>query len=365
MAALQEYKCPCCGGAIRWDSAAQKLKCPYCDTEFDVGTLQQFSLEQEKNEEAADEGITLDGEAGTEWSGTETAGLRAYVCESCGGEIIADENMASTSCPYCGNAVVVPSQFRGILRPDLVIPFKVDKKAAKEGLRRHMQGKKLLPNVFKSENHIDEIKGVYVPFWLFSASTEADANYTGTMVHAWSDRDNNYTETSYFSVTREATLQFANLAIDGSSKMDDDLMDSIGPFDFSEARAFSTDYLAGYLTDKYDVDAGESVGRANERIRHTTRQMMAQTVNGYANVTENRCNIRIHNANAKYALYPVWVLNTRWRGDIYTFAMNGQTGKFIGNLPADKSKIGKMFFGIMAGTAAVVMGLSYAMWAFF
>ena len=83
--------------------------------------------------------------------------------------------MAASACPYCGNPIVVTGQFSGALKPDYVIPFKLDKKAAKAGLMRHLRRKRLLPKVFKDQNHIDEIKGIYVPFWLFD--TDADGGY--------------------------------------------------------------------------------------------------------------------------------------------------------------------------------------------
>ena len=93
-------------------------------------------------------------------------------------------------------------KFSGTLRPDFIIPFKLDKKAAKEGLTKHLHGKILLPKVFKKENHIDEIKGVYVPFWLFDTDASADIRYHATKTRFWSDSDYDYTETSHtlFSV---------------------------------------------------------------------------------------------------------------------------------------------------------------------
>ena len=36
MSELIQYKCPCCGGAVEFNSTAQKMKCPYCDTEISV-----------------------------------------------------------------------------------------------------------------------------------------------------------------------------------------------------------------------------------------------------------------------------------------------------------------------------------------
>ena len=176
-----------------------------------------------------------------------------YVCESCGGEILADKTTGATSCPYCGNKVVMKGQFDGALRPDYIIPFKKDKKQAKEAYRKHLEGKKFLPGVFKQQNHIDEIKGVYVPFWLFDTDASADIRYHATKTRFWSDSDYDYTETSHYSVFRAGNIGFDQIPVDGSSKIDNDLTESLEPYVISEAVDFATPYLAGYVADKYDV----------------------------------------------------------------------------------------------------------------
>jgi len=338
---LLEYKCPACGGAIRFDSGIQKMKCPYCDTEFEMETLKAYD-EALKNEKPDD--MAWETQAGSQWSEEEASNLNAYVCKSCGGEIVADANTAATSCPFCNNPVVLVGRLSGILRPDYVIPFKLDKNAAKEGLKKHLQGKPLLPKIFKDQNRTEEIKGIYVPFWLFNADVNANIRYKATKVRSWSDSNYYYKETSYFSIWRNGDLRFERVPVDGSTKMPDDLMESIEPYNFSEAVDFQTAYLAGYLADKYDVPADESIVRANERIRRSTEQIFASTVHGYTTVIPESTNIRLHNGNAKYALYPVWLLNTIWNGNRYTFAMNGQTGKFVGDLPLDKAAYWKWFF---------------------
>ena len=99
---------------------------------------------------------------------------------------------------------------------------------------------------------------------------------------------------------------------------------------FSEGVDFQTAYLAGYLADKYDVDAAQSMERANERIKKSAEQNFRQTVQGYASVIPEAMSVQLQNGKAKYALYPVWLLNTTWEGKQYTFAMNGQTGKMVG-----------------------------------
>ena len=105
-------------------------------------------------------------------------------------------------------------QLSGALKPDYVIPFKLDKKAAKERLKKHLTGKRLLPKAFKSENHISEVKGIYVPFWLYDADADADIRYRATKTRFWSDSDYDYTETSYYAVHRSGSLGFDHVPVD-------------------------------------------------------------------------------------------------------------------------------------------------------
>ena len=356
MAELREYKCPCCGGAITFDSTVQKLKCPYCDTEFEMETLKNYDAELQNEQDDTMEWHT---EAGGQWQEGETDGLRTFVCKSCGGEIVGDANTAATSCPFCGNPVVMMGRLSGALKPDVVIPFKLDKKAAKAGLARHLSGKKLLPKVFKDQNHIDEIKGIYVPFWLFDTDADARVRYRATRVRFWSDRDYDYTDTSYYLVYRGGNVGFEHVPVDGSSKMADDLMESIEPYNFEEAVDFQTAYLAGYFADKYDVSAEESIERANARVKESTEEAFAGTVRGYETVVTENSSIRLKNGTAKYALYPVWLLNTTWNGKQYTFAMNGQTGKFVGDLPVDKAAVTKWTLGL---SVVFSVGLYVMVW---
>ena len=152
------------------------------------------------------------------------------------------------------------------------------------------------------------------------------------------------------------------MPVDGSTKMDDALMESIEPYDFTGAVDFQTAYLAGFLADKYDVDSEQSIERANERIKKSTENAFASTVQSYSTVIPESTSIRLQNGKAKYALYPVWLLNTTWNGKRYTFAMNGQTGKFVGDLPLDKGAYKKWLFGLTGLIGAAVFAVSYLLW---
>lgn len=359
MSALLEQKCPCCGGAIEFNANTQSVKCPYCDAEFDVAAMEKAAG---NSANIGQDNFAWQTEA-SQWQSDEINGMGVYTCKSCGGEIVADATTGATKCPYCDNPVVMTSQFEGGLKPNLIIPFKYDKKAAKEALNKFIASKKMVPKVFKDQKHIDEIKGVYVPHWLFTGTAVAAADFKAEKVRHWSDSDNNYTETSYFDCYRSGNMDFANIPVDGSSKMDDTLMESIEPFNVNEAVPFSTAYMAGYLADKYDVDLDASVPRANERVKNSVVSALEKNVMsaGYSVVIPQNSQVNIANGSYAYALYPVWILNTTWNGKKYTFAMNGQTGKFVGDLPLDKSAFWKkvaMFTPLMS---AVAYGILWAL----
>ena len=337
---LTNYQCPNCNGPLRFDPVSSKLKCDSCGSTFTVDEIDKVFFE--KNQEA----ISVDAEKKQQenaellqWNEEEAKNMRAYNCPSCGAQLISDANTAATRCPYCGNPTVVPAQFEGSLKPDYVIPFKLIKEDAVKELKNFYKGKPFLPKAFTESNHIEEIKGVYVPFWLFDADADGEVRYNATKVRMWSDSEYDYTETKYYRLYRKGHVRFENIPVDGSSKMPDDMMESIEPYDLKDAVDFQTAYLAGFLADKYDVDADSSIERANTRVKKSTEDAFMTNCGKYDTVTCEDSAVQIQNGTAKYALYPVWILNTKWKGENYSFAMNGQTGKFVGNLPENKSLV--------------------------
>ena len=411
------YQCPACTGPLQYDGKIDKLKCEYCGSTFTIQEVEALYKEKNAKAEAAaaaDQaaaesaasgasaagfgagaasgasaafygaasgsgafsggGASGTGAFGADASGagagtaadggwgSEAAHMRAYNCTSCGAELVCDETTAATSCPYCGNPTIIAGKFSGMDRPDFVIPFKVDKKQAVSAFKDYYKGRKLLPSSFASDHHIEEIKGVYVPFWLYSGEVEGQAEYDAYKEDRRRAGDEEIVKREYFDIHREGKMGFEKIPVDASTRMPDDLMESIEPFDFKDAVPFNTGYLAGYFADCYDVTAEQSIERANNRIRNSMHSVMQNSVTGYESVQEESCKIRLNNATAKYALYPVWVLNTNWKGKIYPFCMNGQTGKFIGDLPVDESAAGKMFAKVAVGVGLVAFAASYLIW---
>lgn len=358
---VTNYQCPACTGPLHFAGATGKLECEYCGSAYDVAEIEALYAEKEEKAQAASEqeakkaakraaSGTEDGwdasGAGAAWSDEEAAGLRSYCCPSCGAEIVCDQTTAATSCVYCGNPTVVPGQLGGNLKPDYVIPFKLDKDAAVKALKKYYKGKRLLPKAFSGDNHISELQGVYVPFWLFDGEADCEASYDASRSHTHTEGDYEVTETEHYIVERQGSFQFQRIPVDGSSKMPDAHMDSIEPFDYSELKPFSTAYLPGYLADKYDVNAEESIPRANERVEGSADMLLRDTVRSYDSVIRKSGNVRIHKGDVRYAMLPVWMLHTKWQDKDFLFAMNGQTGKLIGDLPISKGKFAAWMAGI-------------------
>lgn len=356
MANLQ-LKCPCCGGTLQFDNKSQEVVCPYCDSHFSTEDLNKYNqdLESDKQEDTA-----WDESQVQAFTNQEMQGMKIYSCDSCGGEIIVDETTSSATCPYCGNNLVVSKELSGDLKPNVVIPFKNDKETVQANLKKFFKKKPLLPGSFSKENVIEEIKPLYVPFWLFDADVEGKVRFKGETTRHYSDAYYNYTETKYYSIVREGRIAFDHVPVDGSKKMENKLMESIEPYDYSEAVDFNVAYLAGFAADRYDVSKDETFNRATERFRDGTINAFRDDISGYDNVSVTDSNIQLSNTKAKYALYPVWILNTKWRDKPYRFAVNGQTGKIAGNLPVSVGKFILFFMIFLLGLTGIGVGIGAA-----
>ena len=367
---VTNYQCPACTGPLHYSAKSGKLACDYCGSSFDVAEIEALYARKEAEAAAAKQAADAKAEAAQaakaeaaeaaaasggwdtsdlsrDW-GAEADGLRVYSCPSCGAELICDQSTAATACPYCGNPAIVPGQFSGALRPDYILPFRLSKDDAVQALRAHYKGKPFLPRSFTSANHIEQIQGVYVPFWLFDGGAEGAASYRASNTNVYETGDYEITETRHYHVVRAGSLAFEKIPVDASSKMPDDHMDSIEPFDYAQLRPFSTAYLPGYLADKYDVTIDDSRDRADMRCRETLAQALRDTVTGYGACVTEREDIALRRSKVHYALLPVWMLSTKWHGQDFLFAMNGQTGKLVGDLPTDRGRFWGMFAAIAA-----------------
>lgn len=148
-------------------------------------------------------------------------------------------------------------------------------------------------------------------------------------------------------------MAFEKIPVDASTKMPDEHMDSIEPYDYGELKPFSPAYLPGFLADRYDVVAEECSRRADARCEATLEAALRESVSGYDDCVRVEGSIDLRRGKAHYALLPVWMLNTKWNGKDYLFAMNGQTGRLVGNLPMSWGKFWATFAAIAAPLSIV------------
>ncbi len=343
---ITNYQCPGCTGPLQFSPDTGKLECEYCGSSYTTAEVESYYAEKNEKAEAAAETAAQQQESAEQQG--EGAHVRAYLCPSCGAELICDDTTAATACPYCGNPSVVPGQLKDEWEPDYVIPFRVNKEQAVEALRRHYKGKPLLPKAFASENHLQEIKGVYVPFWLFDGQADADVTFEATRSRTTMTPNERIVTTEHYRVRRSGSVSFERVPVDGSTKMPDAHMDAIEPYDYGEMEPFSLSYLPGFLADRYDVEEEECAVRADERCRNSAVAAMQSDVAGYDTCAVRQANVRLTRDTAKHALLPVWLLSTRWQDKNYLFAMNGQTGRLVGDLPVSKGKLAAWFVGLFA-----------------
>lgn len=346
-----EYKCPCCNAGLVFGSQVQQLKCEYCDNTFDIDTVRTFN-ESEIN--PASDDFSWETDHKQEWTESEQMSLNAFQCPACGGEVLTDDTTAATFCPFCDNPTIIPTRLSGSLKPDAVLPFQKSKDDAKEAFLKLCKGKKLLPKNFTSEQRLEKISGIYVPFWLYDCDVNYSGSYKATRIHRWSDSRYHYTRTEHFLLTRKGKAAFSGIPMDGSAKMEDTFMESIEPFDYSQVVPFEMAYLTGYLADKYDVPSEMGEERIRQRVDQAMQDKIQSTLSGYATVIPNTRQIQVQHSKAKYVLLPVWMLNTKYNGKIYTFAMNGQTGKMTGSLPVCRKQAAAWFLKICAGVTLLV-----------
>ena len=321
-----EYKCPCCNAGLKFSQGVQKLTCEYCGNTFDLDTV------------------------------------RTFLCPACGGVLMTDENTAATFCPYCENPAILPGRLSGGWKPEAVIPFRVTKEEAKAAFLRLCRGKPLLPRLFTREQRLEKITGIYVPFWLYDCGGDFHGRYSATRTHIWSDAKFNYTKTDHFLLTRAAQASFAGIPMDGSSKLDDALMESIEPFDYKDMVPFETAYLSGFFADKYDVEYQQGQERIRQRVETSLEDLLAPTFLGFATVVPTGRQVRVNHSRARYVLLPVWMLHTKYKDKTYVFAMNGQTGKMTGTFPICPKRTAAWFAAICGGVTTLAVLVQWLLW---
>ena len=330
-----DHKCPNCDAVLKFNPHGGNWKCEYCRSEFNLDDLNKRE-EKLKNEEKEVQKVTNE------------EGLDVYTCNNCGASIVVDPNVSTTSCVYCKNTAILKDKLHGEFNPNFVIPFKHTKEDAIAAFKKLGKGKPLMPKAFNIKKNIKEITGIYIPFWLydFDAAGEIDADCK--RITTWRSGNYRYTKTDTYLVTRGGNMNFEKVPVDGSKRFPNDIMNSIEPFDYNDLKDFNYSYLSGFLSEKYDMTSDEVIEEAITRAKNSFVEEMKRDIKGYNTVIPTTNSINLNNTKKQYVLLPVWMLNVKYKDKIHTIAMNGQTGKMVGNIPVDVKKAIFMWILIFA-----------------
>lgn len=321
-----QYPCPSCGASLAYDIDSGRMLCEHCGTSCEVMDV-------------AGKG---DGEE-----------YKVYHCNSCGAEMITDDNTAATICAFCATPNLMEARLEGKWKPTRLIPFRISREKAKELFRSWTRKGIFTPNAFRSQSMLDGVVGMYIPFWLYDISAEVRIRANCTKIHKRTLGDWIETITEHYDVYREVKSSFDKIPADASTRMPDSAMDALEPYQQENLQTFYMPYLAGFQADKYDLDASELEARVKDKVQKTVIQEAMGTINGYSTTRVANQEIRMDTYDEEYVLLPVWMLTYRYKDKAYTLAMNGQTGKLIGTLPASRMKMAAWFAGMSAALFGV------------
>ena len=338
---VKEMSCPACGATMRFDPGTGKMICDWC------GTTAEIEKEEKKEDKAAAAGAEAKAETdeiegfdfnslNDQATDPSASDVPIYHCKSCGAELIAPPEQISMACPYCGSNVVLTQKVSGKLRPDGIIPFKIDPKSLPDHMTRYYKDKVLLPRNFFTGGKMDKVTGVYVPFWVFSGNISGELTFYGCTESSTRSGDYIITETKDYDLERKVSMDFSDVPVDASGRVKDELMDSIEPFDMREVVDFDMRYLAGFTSDRFDEPKDTIADRAKKRMFSTAESAVRTRITGYSSVRKTGGHLTA-SINAKYILIPAYFFKIKLDGKKYEFAVNGQTGKVAGKLPIDKS----------------------------
>lgn len=344
-----DNKCPHCGGKLDFNPEKGLWKCNYCDSEITLEELKKFNnaSNDENNKTKKEEPIdTYDK-------------YMSYNCPDCGAEIITDEQTTATFCVYCGNTAIMKNKLSGQFAPSRIIPFKKKKEDAIKAFQEISKGRPLTPKTFNDEKNIEKIRGIYIPFWFHSFKVSGEITMNANQYEYWQTSTRSYTRTKVYELIRGGTLNFESVPTDGSTRFDDALMNSIQPYNYDELVPYNHAYLSGFLAERYDVESNDTRKLVEPSILEDSKNTLMNTTRKYTIKTIKSNTLKTEDYKVEYALLPVYMVNVKYAGKMYTFAMNGQTGEFIGDIPTDKRKALLLFIAIFSILFMILIGVSY------
>ncbi len=340
----QHFPCPQCGAELNWDPSSRTLSCDFCGYQQAVGADERpedfarpaikerdlFAFLQESQAQKA------------HGYGVETKSVK---CEKCGATVSVDPKVTSTECPFCGsNLVLEQAPDEALIRPESLIPFQVDRETAVRRYREWLGKGWFHPGDLKKRAGQSRIYGVYLPFWTFDAHASSDWRaeagyyYYETETY-WTTEDGKQVQktrqvrrTRWEPAWGRHEQFYDDVLIYATQSVEPKLLERIYPFDTSKLVPYDPRYLSGWQAEQYQIGLEEGWKLAEKRIKDKERDACAKQVPGdtYRNL---QVSTRLSKVTFKHVLLPVWIASYPYKGKVYRYLVNGQTGKIYGEKP--------------------------------
>lgn len=329
---VKNYKCISCGSEITFQPTKQNWKCDSCNNTFSKKELDMFFTNKDDDLEEKEDISKLDF-SNIKESNDYSQNFVSYNCENCGGEIVADDTVSATFCLYCKSSSIIKGKLSGDFRPEFLLPFSITDEDAKAKYAKWMKKKLFVPKIYKNIKTFEEIKGIYAPFFLYDFKLNGSYSFEGKIITSWSDSNYDYTKTEIYHLYRNGNNEYKRVPVDSSTKLNDELMTLIEPYDYEAMQDFSMSYMSGFFAERYDVSREECYDVAKQKALSAFETRIKETCDRYTSVTVRSRNVDSEVGHISYALLPVYYLKNIFKNKGYEFIVNGQTGHISGKPP--------------------------------
>ncbi len=306
-----EIKCPGCGGTIgvKYDPESLNLTCPFCGLLSRLPQPGTVPVVQEVDFNSALQ------RASVNWGHIK----KLIVCSNCGGQTLYDAEQVTGACPFCGSTSVTPAaENTQIMAPQSVIPFSISKEMAQQCFTNFLSNKVLVRSGVVGSK-LENITGMYLPFWTFDSLTVSSYQATHTTPIG---------ETKYAGVWNN---YFDDLTVNASDRIRHPFIAKVQNFDFTKAVPYSPEYLAGIPAERYTVGLNEGWERTKKTMTEKIRRAVFRRYG--INFHLDSLISNYYNVKFRYLLAPIYFATYRYKKNKFIVVINGQTGKTYCDAP--------------------------------
>lgn len=344
----ESHKCPSCGGEMAYSPDKNGLACEYCDNVVELIHEDVEIIENDFFEYKNMEGI--------QWS--EEDAVVTINCESCGSELVMNANTVADFCSYCGSSHISKDEGSDLIKPNYLVPFKIPRDKAITRFKDWTKGKFFAPSSLKNEAKNSKLEGIYLPYWTYDSDVYTDYKasrgdyYYVTRTRTVDGKTQTYQErrTRWTRVSGDYSKFYDDVTVQAYSQFNTSLIEKIKPFDLTELVPYGSEYLAGFFAQKYSIDLDKGWIESKSQINNDLQSCVKRKIGGDV-VSGLNLSTSYSNVTFKHVLLPLWVSSYDFKGKMYNFYVNGQTGEVQGEYPKSVVKI--------AATAILALGLGY------